>query len=182
MVMNVAQLLMEPSGSRREYLLDETITLFDDSEEQRVTGKVTLLRTNKSIWVSAELTSTVDCECGRCLTPISQHIEIGLEEEFFSVSDPMTGTEENPLDVDHQHLYIDDKHTLDLSGTLRDYASMGVPMKPLCKPECAGLCQKCGANLNEGSCVCDRVSRDSRWNALLEAVPIAPDVRRLPRS
>ncbi len=62
MVMNVAQLLMEPSGSRREYQLDERISLFDDAEEQQVTGRVTLLKTDQSVWVSAELTSNIECE------------------------------------------------------------------------------------------------------------------------
>ena len=178
MVMNVAQLLMEPSGSRREYQLDERISLFDDAEEQQVTGRVALLKTNKSIWVSARLTSNVDCECGRCLTLFSQPIRMGLEEEFFPVLNPVSGAREKPLSDDGEYLYIDENHTLDLSGTLREYASMVVPMKPLCKPECAGLCQKCGANRNESSCGCDDVSRDPRWNALLEAVPIASDDRQ----
>ena len=169
MVMNVAQLLKEPSGSRREYQLDERISLFDDADEQRVTGKVTLLRTNQSIWVSAELTSKVDCQCGRCLLTFSQPIEMRLEEEFFPVPNPAMGASVMPLDRVGEHLYIDEKHTLDLNETLREYASIVVPMKPLCKPECAGLCQKCGADLNESSCLCDNVPRDSRWNALLEA-------------
>ncbi len=176
MVMNVAQLLKEPSGSRREYELDERISLFGDAEEQQVTGRATLLRTNKSIWVSAELTAIVDCECGRCLIPFSQPIAMGLEEEFFPILDPATGAREKPLHKDGEYLYIDEKHTLDLSETVREYASMVVPMKPLCKPECAGLCQKCGANLNESSCVCDNAPSDPRWIALLEATPIGSDV------
>jgi uncharacterized protein len=177
MVMNVAQLLMETSGSRREYQLDERITLFDGPEEQRVTGRVTLLKTDTSIWVSAELTASVECECGRCLTPFSQTLQMGLEEEFFPALNPLTGAREKPLSDDAEHLYIDEKHTLDLRKTLREYASMVVPMKPLCKLECAGLCQRCGANRNESSCVCDDAPRDPRWNALLEAASIVSDGR-----
>ena len=177
MVMNVAQLLMEPSGSRREYQLDERISLFDDAEEQQVTGRVTLLKTDHSVWVSAELTSNIECECGRCLTLFSQPIRMGLEEEFFPVLNPATGAREKLLSDGGEYLYIDETHTLDLSGTLREYASMVVPMKPLCKPGCAGLCPRCGANRNESSCVCNEMRRDPRWNALLEAAPIASDNR-----
>jgi uncharacterized protein len=152
------------------------ISLFDDAEEQKVTGRVLLLRTNKSIWVSAELRSNLDCECGRCLTPFSQNIKLDLEEEFFPVLIPTSrDAKDKPVHKDGEHLYIDEKHTLDLSETLREYASMVVPMKPLCMPECEGLCQKCGANLNESSCVCADVTRDPRWNALLEAAPIESD-------
>ena len=177
MVMNVAQLLMEPSGSRREYQLDERISLFDDAEEQQVTGRVTLLKTDQSVWVSAELTSNIECECGRCLTLFSQPIRMGLEEEFFPVLNQATGAREKLLSDGGEYLYIDETHTLDLSGTLREYALMVVPMKPLCKPGCAGLCPRCGANRNESSCVCDELPRDPRWNALLEAAPIASNNR-----
>lgn len=177
MVMNVAQLLMEPSGSRREYQLDERISLFDDAEEQQVTGRVTLLKTDQSVWVSAELTSNIECECGRCLTLFSQPIRMGLEEEFLPVLNPAVGAREKLLSDGGEYLYIDETHTLDLSGTLREYASMVVPMKPLCKPGCAGLCPRCGANRNESSCVCNELPRDPRWNALLEAAPIASDNR-----
>lgn len=174
--MNVAQLLMEPSGSRREYQLDERISLVEGAQERQVTGRVTLLKTSESIWVSAELTSNVDCECGRCLTLFTQPIEMDLEEEFFPVLIPTSrDASVRPKGDDGERLYIDENHTLDLSGTLREYASMVVPMKPLCRPECAGLCPKCGANRNESSCACDQVLRDPRWNALLEAMPIASD-------
>jgi uncharacterized protein len=175
MVMNVAQLLMEPSGSRREYHLDEKISLVNDADEQQVTGRVILLRTNESIWVSAELTSHLDCECGRCLTSFDLPITMGLEEEFFPVQDPATGTRERPPGEDSDRLYINEKHTLDLSETLREYASIVAPMNPLCTPECAGICQSCGANLNDSSCVCEDAPLDPRWNALLGITPNAPD-------
>lgn len=42
---------------------------------------------------------------------------------------------------------------------------LGVPMKPLCKPECAGLCNRCGADLNEGPCPCGQAD-DPRWTKL----------------
>ena len=61
------------------------------------------------------------------------------------------------------------------SGSIREYASMAVPMNPVCRLDCAGLCHKCGANLNESSCVCDKVSRDPRWDALSETIATVPD-------
>ena len=178
MVMNVARLLMEPSGSTREYQLDESISLAEDVEERRVSGRVRLLRTNKSIWISAELTSAVESQCGRCLSEFSQPIRMGLEEEALPVLNPVTGVKIHALEFDSEYLYVDEKHNLDLSETVREYASMVVPMNPLCKPDCAGLCQKCGANLNESPCVCDNVRRDPRWDALLEASATAPDQGR----
>ena len=178
MVFNVARLLMESSGSTRQYQLDERISLVEDAEEQKVSGRVKLLRTTKSIWISAELTSAVDSECWRCLTEFCQPIKTGIEEEALPVLNPVTGIRIHPSEFGCEYLYIDDKHNLDLSETLREYASMAVPMNPVCRPDCAGLCHKCGANLNQLSCVCEKVSLDPRWGALLEATATVPDLGR----
>jgi len=42
---------------------------------------------------------------------------------------------------------------------------MSMPGKPLCRPDCAGLCPNCGANLNEGPCAC-QAPDEERWRAL----------------
>ena len=65
MELNVSQLLMEPSGSSREYQLDDPLLLPDSHDAVRVSGTVAMLRTNKSVWVSAALRSDLECECGR---------------------------------------------------------------------------------------------------------------------
>ena len=45
-------------------------------------------------------------------------------------------------------------HTIDLSDAIADAVVMDTPFVVLCRPDCAGLCPTCGANLNEGSCSC----------------------------
>ena len=61
---------------------------------------------------------------------------------------------------------IDDTHVLDLHEVLRQYVIADGPMKPLCRPDCPGLCQHCGINLNQGRCECGAGQRDERWTAL----------------
>ena len=63
---------------------------------------------------------------------------------------------------------IDEQHTLDLTEAVRQYALMATPMKALCKKDCAGLCQTCGKNLNEGKCHCPKDDNDLRWSKLAE--------------
>jgi uncharacterized protein len=43
---------------------------------------------------------------------------------------------------------------IDLDPDIRQEIILDYPMKPLCKPNCKGLCPKCGKNLNEGGCSC----------------------------
>jgi uncharacterized protein len=50
---------------------------------------------------------------------------------------------------------IDNEHTIDLSDNIKDTIILEYPIKQLCKTDCRGLCQKCGANLNNGHCSCN---------------------------
>ena len=63
---------------------------------------------------------------------------------------------------------IDDHHILDVSEAVRQYALTAIPLKALCSVNCAGLCQTCGKNLNEGPCQCPPRQMDSRWAKLRE--------------
>jgi uncharacterized protein len=55
---------------------------------------------------------------------------------------------------------------VDLRPLLIEQIQLNVPMKPLCRPDCAGICPTCGANLNAGSCGCATEEVDPRWKAL----------------
>ena len=166
MELNVSQLLMEPSGSSREYPIDEWRELAEGFGASRIWGAVSLLRTNKSVWASAALQSDLDAECGRCLTPYSHPIRLQVEEEYVPTLNPLTGARP-PLPLDDSDYYlIDECHTLDLTDAVREYAIMAAPMKPLCRPDCSGLCAGCGANLNAAQCGCEETS-DARWGPLL---------------
>ena len=65
---------------------------------------------------------------------------------------------------------LDDEHytnkTIDLAPAMREQVLLALPPSPLCDEECKGLCPKCGKDLNEGDCGCDRRIADPRWAAL----------------
>ncbi len=169
MELNVSQLLLEPSGSSRQYKLDEVIDLVENFGGVRISGTVNLLRTNKSIWVSASFDSTLDCECGRCLAHYDHPIHLVVEEEYIPTRNPNTGARVIPP-VDHSDLcLIDESHILDLTGIVREYATMAAPMKPLCDQQCPGLCADCGADFNQTQCGCE-APVDPRWGPLLRLI------------
>ncbi|MBM3157836.1 MAG: DUF177 domain-containing protein, partial [Chloroflexi bacterium] len=62
---------------------------------------------------------------------------------------------------------INENHILDLSEAIRQYTIMALPMKPVCREDCAGLCPHCGRNLNLGPCKCPPAPPDARWAPLL---------------
>ena len=169
MELNVSQLLMKPSGSRREYDLDDPLLLDDKRGSIRIRGIAHLLRTNKSIWVSAGLRSELDSQCGRCLTSYSHPIHFQLEEEYIPTQNPLTGGRVTPPSDGSDYYLIDENHILDLSAPVREYVMFEDPMKPLCRQTCAGICAECGADLNEAQCSC-AAPRDARWGPLLELI------------
>jgi uncharacterized protein len=60
----------------------------------------------------------------------------------------------------------DGEHLVDISEVMRQAVMLAIPLKPLCKEECRGLCPSCGVNLNEESCDCKNEEPDDRWEGL----------------
>jgi len=55
---------------------------------------------------------------------------------------------------------------IDLAPAVREQILLYIPPPPLCREDCLGLCPKCGKDLNDGACSCDRTVIDPRWAAL----------------
>ena len=167
MYFNVSQLLRESSGATRSYQVDEPFTLVEGTKAT-ARGTIRLIRTDRGIWVSGVLESEAVVSCSRCLTDHTQPIHMLIEEEIFPRWDggPAAGTA-GELSAEEQRR-IDENHILDLTDTIKQFYSLAVPMQPVCRRDCAGICLTCGVNLNETPCGCDAAPRDPRWGALLE--------------
>jgi uncharacterized protein len=63
-------------------------------------------------------------------------------------------------------LYMHDGVTLDLRPPVHDNVLLAFPVQPLCRPDCAGLCQVCGGNRNEVPCTCQESGGDPRFALL----------------
>ena len=147
----------------------ETMTLLEDGAPSQVHGAVRLLRTDRGVWVSAALETEVVCACSRCLAGCEQAVRIEIEEEFLPLIDIATGARTHFPHEEQEGVRIDQNHILDLSDTLRQYASLAVPMRPVCREDCAGICPTCGVDLNESPCACEGTG-DPRWETLLHPV------------
>jgi uncharacterized protein len=170
MQINTAQLLKQAAGSSRSYKIDDTIGFAEEGIAKcHVQGKVELIRTDKGILVKGILEGNSSLICNRCLTLFDYPLNFGIEEEFFPSTDVISG---NPLSLpeDSTIFIIDKHHILDLNEAVRQYALLAMPMKPLCRPDCAGLCPSCGVNLNQGACYCVPLSQKSPWSELKKLI------------
>lgn len=165
MQINVSQLLQEPIGALRDYMVNEVVNISGEGEGSPVEGKCRLLRTQRSILATCELSTDVSLSCSRCLGEFNQHLNLKFEEEYLPTVDVATGALLPPPE-EASTFTIDEQHILDLTEAIRQYALLGIPMKPLCDKECAGICPNCGKNLNQGSCECPKEATDPRWSGL----------------
>ena len=114
---------------------------------------VTLMPFEGGIDVSGTVTAPWSGICRRCAEPVTGELGIPVHERF---ADP-------PLALaSDDELYPIVDETIDLGPLARDAVVLELPMAPLCRDDCAGLCVQCGANRNEGECGCV-APRDPRW-------------------
>ena len=99
---------------------------------------------------------TVEIPCSRCLEPVAYVCELTLDREL-ETDKPEAGQAE---DLDEQP-YLSG-YNLDVDQLALNEILIGLPMKVLCREDCKGICNRCGTNLNYGTCTCDRTSLDPR--------------------
>src|SRR5205823_13299957 len=87
-------------------------------------------------------------------------------------------TFDRPFGVDVHELFIRDggdegdeypvagEGSIDIEPMVRDVVLLSMPFSPLCRPDCAGLCERCGGDRNLGECACGPVAADPRWQVL----------------
>jgi DUF177 domain-containing protein len=152
LVWNVVGLLSDEPGATRDYEvagvtidLGEGLRLADPIE-----GRVRLARTNRGLIVTADLATSIEAECARCLRDIEVPIQIRIEEEALPSVDIHTGAAVAPEPGEDEPLRLTDHHELDLETAVREAIQLAEPIAPLCREDCPGLCAVCGERLDDG--------------------------------
>ena len=124
--------------------------IFKDQEQFRLVGRVQ---------------TTLELPCSRCLEsfmlPVEQTFDLRYQPHARNTGEGEREIEEDDLTT---AFYEDDE--IDLGQLMREQFYLALPMKPLCAPDCKGLCPVCGTNLNRRSCDCKREWEDPRMAAL----------------
>jgi uncharacterized protein len=146
---NVSQLLLLGPGAVREFEFTEPFP--DPAGELHlhgpIRGRARLTRTSTGILVHSDHAVPVLMECARCLESARGRVSGSLDEEFFPSTDMRSGA---PLEVPETEpsLLIDAHHEIDLDEVLRQSILTNLPLRPLCRADCPGLCSVCGERLD----------------------------------
>ena len=125
----------------------------------------------EGVLVSGTVTAAVTGECARCLGPVADRLAADVQELF---AYEKSATEETTDEGEVSHLVGDH---LDLEPVVRDAVVLALPLSPLCRVDCGGLCPDCGEALDQLPADHSHAAPvDPRWAALAErAGPVSPD-------
>ena len=154
---DVRDLLEHPGASRTlrvsegiPNLATELATVPDD----RVIGADFLLESVvDGVLVSGSLSGQMTLTCARCLKTFEAGFDLQVHELF------------SPEATEEDDEYPVVEGFVDLEPMIRDAVLPAMPFAPLCRPDCQGLCERCGGDRNFGECVC-QPEMDSRWAPL----------------
>jgi len=129
-----------------------------DVEADPAGAEVELQATAGGLYLKLKLAATVLGPCYRCLEPARTRVTVNASEYHEHGADPQSD------ELTCEYLSGDE---LDVDAWARDALVLALPGKILCRPDCAGLCPRCGVRLEPGEeHDCAPAETDSRWDAL----------------
>lgn len=162
LTLSVAEIIGRP-GEYRDVVITEPLrdvrTALARLGDEPVTCTLRLESVIEGVLVTGEVRGPAVFQCARCLREFPAEATQQVIELFVMPGRDAPATED---------AYPVKGLEIDLEPMLRDVVTLALPLKPLCRPECRGLCPRCGQDLNAGPCGCGDDDTDPRWAALDE--------------
>jgi uncharacterized protein len=155
--LNVGFVVAQSAGFSRDFPFDlPQINIPPDLQISNLFGIVRVTRTPQGILLQAEFKAQISLECVRCLTDFQQSLDFNFTELYAFSQRYVTDS----------GLLMPETGIIDLNPVMREYFLLAIPISPLCRPDCKGLCPICGNNLNENICNHEVESGDPRLASL----------------
>ena len=154
-VYNPDAFLRQADGFTVAEPVDLSFDIFKDKQQFRLIGT---------------LKTTLALPCSRCLEPFRWAVDARYDLRY----QPRTqnvGEGEREIEEDDLSTAYYENEEIDLGQLMQEQFYLALPMKPLCRDDCKGLCPVCGTNLNRARCDCKRDWEDPRFAALRALKP-----------
>jgi uncharacterized protein len=162
---SVAEILGRPGAHRDIELaapLRGVATSLARLEERPIAAGLRLESVVEGVLVSGRVQATMALSCARCLTELHSELDVEVRE-LFTAPRHEPGLRAGSADEDFYAIAGTD---IDLTPMLIDALTLELPLNPVCRASCKGLCAQCGADLNGGPCDCVVEETDPRWAPL----------------
>jgi uncharacterized protein len=139
-------------------------------EDYRVLSPVvleaTVSRSRTKVAIAGQAATTLELSCSRCLEGFAVPVATSFDLTYLPSDQAPSGSGEVEVgDEDINTAYYQDGR-IDLAELIHEQLYLVLPMKPLCKDDCRGLCPVCGANRNTTACTCEVTWTDPRLAGL----------------
>ena len=189
MLLDISRLRTAAQDVNRQIGPEAFADLKDDFKVVGTTDVVGTVRREKGTTVLLEVrvSSVIEETCSRCLEPFTVPVYVDVTTRFVPPGDFAKVTEETAArtgrlkagdaDEDEDEAGVDEHvlglaeyrdEKIDLGEVVREQLYLALPMKPLCREDCKGLCPVCGVNRNRETCTCQQEWVDPRMAALKE--------------
>lgn len=123
-------------------------------------------RLGNEIQVTGTVRATARLQCSRCLAAFSYGVAGNVEAMFAPPAKLVEGDHQHELAQDELEVEPLVQGGADLRGVIAEQIHLNLPLKPLCREDCPGICPHCGRPGVDGGCGCAPTAGDSRWEAL----------------
>lgn len=125
-------------------------------------------RVGETVTLGLKVQTSIEIQCGRCLEPLIIPVNSEFKYTLTPAPEDIEGPEIelSPDMTDEVNLGYYQEDEIDLDPIVLEQVVLQIPIKPLCREECKGLCPRCGADLNVESCDCRADSGDLRFAVL----------------
>ena len=155
--LNVGFIVHEEVGYKHEFPFEfDQIQISDDLVLRNFEGLVTIGRTPQGLIVQGDFSAEITLECARCLIDFNHELNWEFTELYAF----------KKKSISESDLLLPEDQQIDLQPLIREYALLEIPINPICRPGCKGLCSVCGEDLNEIDCGHKALSDESPFSAL----------------
>jgi uncharacterized protein len=137
-----------------------------------VRAEIEIMQGDGVYFCNGEATCAAQIECSRCLEPYPVNLRGDIE---FSIQEVADETQVRRDEIPDTELLVPlHAAAVDITTPVREALVLEIPLKPLCREECRGLCPRCGINRNLERCQCVTGETDTRWDALRDLLQNRP--------
>jgi uncharacterized protein len=168
MEINISQ-IDESDGLDIDYLYPEGEPDLEDESSQAVGQTAVKLhagREGEEVLLRGKIAASVQLSCDRCLLSFAIPVTQSFDLLYLQLNRNRGAQEEHELSEDDLSISYFQGQFINLDDLVREQLQLALPMARLCREDCRGLCQQCGASLNEAECACSFEQVDPRWAAL----------------
>jgi uncharacterized protein len=140
----------------------------DAALRESVTADFVLRHRDRDLFVDGTVETAIWFRCSRCAKEFSRPFSTRFDLSY--LPQPKWTNENGEIELKYEDMEVafHDGVAFDVNLMILEQIELAMPMKFVCRDDCKGLCYKCGADLNEGACLCNKEETDSRLSVLLE--------------